>query len=215
MIKYKNILFDLDGTLIDSAPGIEESFYIAYLKVYNKECPNIITTLIGPPIDQVLTAVNGETNLEIINRFVDAFKQHYDTEGYKKSKLYGDVEMVLEALLKNKLNVFIATNKREKPTKLILEYLSIGKYFNEIYCPDMEEFKFKNKTDLIAHILKTKSLLFNETIMIGDTIHDSLAADENKLDFAFVEYGYGEYQNNKYKLKHIKQLISILKKQTV
>ena len=75
-MSYKNILFDLDGTLIDSAPGIEASFYIAYLKVYNKECPKIITTFIGPPIDQVLKAVNGETNLEITNRFVDAFKQH-------------------------------------------------------------------------------------------------------------------------------------------
>ena len=209
-MSYKNILFDLDGTLIDSAPGIEESFYIAYLKVYNTTCPKNITTFIGPPIDQVLKMINGETNLDIINRFVDAFKQHYDTEGYKKSKLYDDVEMTLEILVDNKLNVFIATNKRVKPTKLILEYLSIGKYFNDIYCPDMEEFKFKNKTDLIAHILKTNSLLFNETIMIGDTIHDGLAADQNKLDFALVQYGYGEYENSKYKLKNIKQLINIL-----
>ena len=46
--------------------------------------------------------------------------------------------------------------------------------------------------------------------MIGDTIHDGLAAYENKLDFAFVEYGYGEYQNSKYKLDNIKQLIYIL-----
>lgn len=209
-MSYKNILFDLDGTLIHSAPGIEESFYHAYLTVYNEECPQLITTFIGPPIDQVLTAVNGETNLEIINRFVDAFKQHYDIEGYKKSKLYDDVELVLEVLLKNKLNVFIATNKRVKSTKLILEYLSIVKYFNDIYCPDIEEFKFKNKTELIAHILKTNSLLINETIMIGDTIHDGLAADENKLDFALVEYGYGHHENYKYKFNNIKQILNIL-----
>jgi phosphoglycolate phosphatase len=209
-LSYKNILFDLDGTLVDSAPGIEASFYIAYLKVYNKECPQIITTFIGPPIDQVLKAVNGETNLEITNRFVDAFKQHYDNEGYKKSKLYDDVESVLEVLLKNKINIFIATNKRVKPTKLILDYLSIDNYFNDIYCPDILDLKFKNKTDLISHILKSNSLLLNETIMIGDTIHDGLAADENKLDFALVEYGYGQYENSKYKLNNIKQLINIL-----
>ena len=209
-MSYKNILFDLDGTLIDSAQGIEESFYFAYLNVYNKKCPQTIKTYIGPPIGQVLTSVNGEGNIDTINRFVESFKQHYDNEGYKKSKLYEDVESVLENLLKNKLNIFIATNKRAKPTKLILDYLSIEKYFKGIYCPDILEIQFKNKTDLIAHILKTNSLLFNETIMIGDTKHDGLAADENKLDFAFVEYGYGEYQNSKYKLNNIKQLINIL-----
>jgi len=209
-LSYKNILFDLDGTLIDSAQGIEESFYFAYLNVYNKECPKTITTFIGPPIDQVLTAVNGEGNLDIIKHFVDSFKQHYDNEGYKKSKLFNDVELVLEDLLKNKYNVFLATNKRLKPTKLILKYLSIDKYFKGIYCPDSLELQFKNKTDLIAYILKINSLLLTETIMIGDTKHDGFAADENKLDFALVEYGYGKCEKSKYKLNEIKQLINIL-----
>jgi phosphoglycolate phosphatase len=209
-LSYKNILFDLDGTLIDSAPGIEASFYFAYIKVYNTSCPKIITTFIGPPIDQVLTAVNGETNLEIINRFVDAFKQHYDIDGYKKSKLYEDVEFVLEVLLKNKLNVFIATNKRLKPTKLILKYLSIDMYFKGIYCPDILELQFKNKTDLIAHILNTNSLLLSETIMIGDTQHDGIAANENEIDFGLVEYGYGHHENYKYKFNNIKQILNIL-----
>lgn len=210
MFKYKNILLDLDGTLIDSAPGIEESFYIAYLKVYHTECPKNITTFIGPPIDQLLKTVNGETNLEIINLFVDVFKRNYDTEGYKKSKLYDDVELALEFLLKNKLNVFIVTNKRVKPTKLILEYLSIRKYFNDIYCPDILEIKFNNKTDLIAHLIKRNFLQSIETLMVGDTIHDGIASDENKIDFALVEYGYGHYDNYKYKFNNIKQIINIL-----
>jgi len=209
-LSYKNILFDLDGTLIDSAPGIEASFYFAYKKVYNTSCPQTITTFIGPPIDQVLIAVNGEANLEIINRFVDAFKQHYDIEGYKKSKLYEHVESVLEFLLKNKKNVFIATNKRVKPTKLILDYLSIDNYFNDIYCPDIFDKTFKSKTELIAHLLITNMLELPETIMIGDTLHDGIAAVENKIDFALVEYGYGEYEKSKFKLKDIKQLINIL-----
>ena len=209
-MSYKNFLFDLDGTLIDSAPGIEASFYIAYLKVYDTACPKNITTFIGPPIDQVLTAVNEETNIDTINLFVDALKQHYDTEGYKKSKLYDDVESVLEILFKNKLNVFIATNKRIKPTKLIMEYLSISKYFNGVYCPDSLGQNFENKTDLIAHLLKINLLELNETIMVGDTIHDGIAANENKLDFALVEYGYGQYEYCKYRFQNIAQIKKII-----
>ncbi len=207
---YKNIIFDLDGTLIDSASGIEEAFHFAYINVYNKPCQKIITSFIGPPIDQVLIEVNGETNLEIINRFVDAFKQHYDFEGYKKSKLYDDVELVLDVLSKKKFNLFLATNKRVKPTKLILKYLSIGQYFNDIYCTDSLELKFKNKTELIAHIINTNLLIPIETILIGDTNYDALAAEENKLDFAFVEYGYGEYVSPKYVLKDITQLLRFI-----
>ncbi len=209
-MRYKNILFDLDGTLIDSAPGIEESFNVAYLKVYNKDCPQAITTFIGPPIGQVLTAVNGENNINTINHFVESFKQHYDKEGYKKSKLYDGVVSVLDDLLKKKLNVFIATNKRLKPTKLILKYLSIEEYFKGIYSPDILELQFKNKTELIDYILKFNSLLFTETIMIGDTKQDGIAADDNKLDFVLAEYGYGKYEKSKYKLSNIKQIMNIL-----
>jgi phosphoglycolate phosphatase len=209
-LKYKNILFDLDGTLIDSAPGIEASFYKAYLKVYNKVCPKNISTFIGPPIDQVLTAVNGETNLETINRFVEAFKKHYDTEGFKKTRLYDDVEIVLDILLKNKLNVFIATNKRVKPTKLILEYLSISKYFNDIYCSDIVESKFKNKTELIAHILNTNYLELSKTIMIGDTMDDGISAYEKNIAFVFANYGYGKYDKFKFKINSIKELFDFL-----
>ena len=208
---YKNFLFDLDGTLIDSAPGIRASFNIAYQKVYDTECPKNIINFIGPPINQVLTTVNGETNLEIINRFVEAFKQHYDSEGYKKSKLYDNVEWVLETLFKSELNVFIATNKRLKPTNLILEYLTIEKYFSNIYCPDILDQNFKNKTELIGHILKYNNLELSETIMIGDTIYDGIAADENMIDFALIEYGYGEYYKSKYKIQNIKQLFETFK----
>ncbi len=209
-MRYKNILFDLDGTLIDSAPGIEESFYFAYIFVYKIDCPYIIKSFIGPPIDQVLTSLNGETNFNTIKRFVESFKQHYDKEGYKKSKFYDNVESVLEILVKKKLNIFIATNKREKPTRLILEYLSSSKYFTGIYCPDTEEKKFKNKTELVSHLLEKNNLQSIETIMIGDTMHDGIAAEDNKLDFALVDYGYGEYKKSKYVLNNINQLLNIL-----
>jgi phosphoglycolate phosphatase-like HAD superfamily hydrolase len=46
--------------------------------------------------------------------------------------------------------------------------------------------------------------------LIGDTLHDGIAAEANKIDFAIVEYGYGEYANSNYKFNIINQLLNIL-----
>lgn len=207
---YKNLIFDLDGTLIDSAPGIEDSFKKAYRAIYKQECQQSITSFIGPPIDQVLVKANGETNIETINLFVEEFKINYDEFGYKKSILYNGVEEVLSFLMANKLKVFIATNKRSKPTKLILNHLSINQYFLEVVCPDSFEVKFKNKTDLITNLIQRRNLITNETLMIGDTIHDGKAANSNQLDFALAEYGYGSHDNCSFRLNNLKKLLNIL-----
>jgi phosphoglycolate phosphatase len=167
-VKYKNILFDLDGTLIDSAPGIEESFFYAYKQIYKIDCPKNIRKLIGPPIDQVLVLINGEKNSSIINKFVEEFKCHYDNAGYKNSLLFDGVLNILEILSLNKnVKTFLVTNKRYKPTKLLLKYFLIEKYFCEICCPDSLEVKFTNKTDLVGNLLIRQGLRQNETILIG------------------------------------------------
>lgn len=208
-MKYKNILFDLDGTLIDSAPGIEESFHYAYKHIYKEECKKDIKSLIGPSIDQVLKSITLEDNVDIIKSFVNEFKNHYDSVGYLKTKLYPEVETVIETLLKNNLNLFIATNKREKPTKLILEHFSILSYFKEIYCSDSFDLSFSSKTELVTNLMKQQALLSCETLMVGDTIHDGTAANSNSLDFVLVEYGYGNYKFFKYKINNLSQLLNI------
>jgi len=210
-LKYKNILFDLDGTLIDSAPGIEESFFYAYKQIYKIDCPENIRKLIGPPIDQMLVFINGEKNISIINKFVEEFKYHYDNAGYKNSLLFDGVLSILEILALNKnVKTFLVTNKRYKPTKLLLKYFFIENYFYEICCPDSSEVKFTNKTDLVGNLLIRQGLGQNETILVGDTIHDSIAASLNELDFAFVDYGYGVCDNYQYLLTDINRLMNVL-----
>lgn len=209
-MKYKNILFDLDGTLIDSAPGIVESFSFAFNKIYGVACIKDIKSLIGPPIKEVLFAVNGETNSIIMNEFVEAFKLHYDTEGFKKSQLFENVSDVLKILNNEKLGLFIATNKRKLPTKLILDYLNLNQYFKGVYCPDSFENIFENKTDLIQNLLTSFALEKAETLFIGDTSHDGFAAVANGLDFALVEYGYGNYEDPTYRINNSIKIVNIL-----
>ena len=209
-MKYKNILFDLDGTLIDSAPGIVESFSFAFNKIYGVECYKDINSLIGPPINEVLYSVNGETDSTAIKEFVNAFKLHYDNEGFKKSQLFENVSEVLKSLLNYKLDLFIATNKRKKPTNLILDLLNLNQYFKGVYCPDSFELIFENKTKLVQNLLTSYTLEKSESLFVGDTSHDGIAAVANGLDFAFVEYGYGNYENPTYTINNINKIVNIL-----
>ncbi len=209
-MKYKNILFDLDGTLIDSAPGIVESFSFAFNEIYGLECSKDIKPLIGPPINDVLYSVNGETDSSVIKEFVNAFKLHYDNEGFKKSQLFENVSEVLKSLLSDKLELYIATNKRKKPTYLILDYLNLSQYFKGVYCPDSFELIFENKTKLVQNLITSFTLEKSESLLVGDTSHDGIAAVANGLDFALVEYGYGNYDSPTYTINNINKIVNIL-----
>ncbi len=209
-MKYQNLIFDLDGTLVDSADGIELSFSYAYFKTYDKELDGNITKFIGPPIDKVLFELNKETDQYKISTFINFFKSHYDEIGVNKSRYFAGVKETLE-LLKNKgVILFIATNKRYLPTNLILKRLELDQYFSDICCSDFPNMEFLNKSQMLNNLISKHNLIINETLMIGDTIHDSDAAINNKLNFAFVKYGYGVCINPTYSINNIKQLIKII-----
>lgn len=208
--KYSSIVFDLDGTIIDSVKGIESSFKYAFYNTYGKDLTQSIRSLIGPPIDQVLLKLNGEKDLFTINKFLHFFKEHYDLIGFKESVLFSGVNHTLKILTENGTRLFIATNKRYLPTQKILSWLKIEEYFASIYCADFPISKFSSKTEMLGSLIIDHCLIREEILMIGDTIHDSEAAINNSVNFAYVEYGYGDCQNPMFSLNSIKKVINIL-----
>jgi phosphoglycolate phosphatase len=187
----KNILFDLDGTLIDSYPGIQKAFDFAYKKIYNDKCTYDIRPFVGPPIKDIFAKISGETDQEKTLLFVQNFQKFYDTEFYKLSVLYNGVNELFEVLNEKKINLYIATNKRFIPTKLILEILNISRYFKKIYCIDNGSIFFADKTEMVAQIISEEGLEISETLFVGDTNHDFIAARNNNLNFIYANYGFG------------------------
>ena len=114
--KVEAVLFDLDGTVIDSYPGIQKAFDCAYFKIYSVTNQISIKPFIGPTMDRILVKVNGETDETRIEEFVRVFKVFYDTEYFKLSVLYKGMRVLLKDLYNRGIKLFIVTNKRQKPT---------------------------------------------------------------------------------------------------
>ncbi|MGJ0484904.1 MAG: HAD family hydrolase [Methylomicrobium sp.] len=84
----ENLIFDLDGTLIDSSNSILESFRGAFEEVGKEPVCPLKADIIGPPLREALCQLSGSSDSEELDRLATAFKAHYDTEGYKSPRSF-------------------------------------------------------------------------------------------------------------------------------
>ena len=122
-IPYNAVLFDLDGTLIDSSPSILSCFGRVLDEAGLQPLVPLSNSLIGPPLRQTLINLTGLTDNGQLNQLIERFKVYYDSEGYKASKVYDGIETILDHLVQSGISLAIATNKRRVPTLKIIEYL--------------------------------------------------------------------------------------------
>ena len=97
---------------------------------------------------------------------------------------------MLTTLLDKNINLYIATNKRDKPTKLIINNLKWVDFFTKIYSVDMNNQLFLSKSEMIKYILKNENLAPDNVVYVGDTDDDEAAAKSSKVDFQFAYWGY-------------------------
>jgi len=191
LLQVEAVLFDLDGTIIDSYPGIQKAFDNAYFTMYSVENKTSIKPFIGPPIPVILGKVNGETNDDKIEEFVKLFKNSYDTENFKLSVLYQGMKELLEDLRNKGIKLYIVTNKRQKPTELITKYLNIEHYFCALYCIDTNN-GYSSKAEMVKDVLVVEGLSSDKCVLIGDTYQDENSAKPNNITFIYAAYGYGD-----------------------
>lgn len=186
-----NIIFDLDGTLIDSSPAILSALQSA-LEQHAIE-PRLAMThkLIGPPLSELLPQLTGLRDEQELDQVAAAFKAIYDTDTYRSSAVFDGINELLQSLSPLAEQVFIATNKRQVPTQKIIDFLGWRHYLTATYSLDSVA-GLETKADLLAMILQKYRLDPGNTIYIGDTDSDYRAAKANGLEFIMVEWGYGQ-----------------------
>jgi len=191
MPRYPHILFDLDGTLIDSAPAILASFRDAFAQTGITPVRAIDASVIGPPLTETLQLLSGSADPALVARLAEAFKASYDSAGYKATAAYADVGALLAKLAGAGLRLSIATNKRIHPTRLILAHLGWSNFFNHVYALDLFTPRLPDKAAMIARLLADQAIAKDQAIYIGDRSEDGESADANGLPFIAVTWGYG------------------------
>jgi phosphoglycolate phosphatase len=191
----ENIIFDLDGTLVNSSPGILLCLNNVIKNKDIKPKVELNNKLIGPPLLDMMKIVSGIENIYKLEDLANDFKSCYDSKGYKKTILFDGITKMLAELISKNVKLFIATNKRDKPTKKIIKHLSLDEFFTSLYTVDMDKELFQSKSIMIATIIKNHKLDISKTMYVGDTNADALAAFENKIRYIMTDWGYSDLSN--------------------
>ena len=186
-----DILVDLDGTLIDSSPGILASFGRVLAAHGLAPVVPLEPSLIGPPLAVTLRQVSGTHDEALLARLVEAFKADYDTAGYLGTEVFPGVAAGLAQLAAAGARLFIVTNKRMLPTRRILEALGLAQFFAGIHTRDETEPPAASKAAVTKRILAHYGIDRGRACFVGDSDEDAAAAHENGLCFIHAAYGYG------------------------
>ncbi len=191
MSNYKYVLFDLDGTLINTAEGIRNSFIYAFNKM-NMEIPpeNELISFMGPPLEH--TFFNKGLIGDDIPKAVALFRENYRNTGIYECKVFDGIEHVLKKLKEAGKILIVTTSKVQYFAEQILRDNNISEYFDYVCGNDISSGR-DSKTKVIEYAFEVAKIKNkDEVIIIGDTKYDIEGAKNTGIKSIGAFYGYGE-----------------------
>ena len=189
----KAIIFDFDGTLVDSEKAIYECFQSITKHIAPERESYAKNLLIGPPLRDTASEILGPENQSQLDKFVELFIKIHDEQAIQHTQPYQNVTEVLKEIYAKNIPMAIATNKRLAPTKKLIGHFGWNEYFSSIECSNSRS-EMRNKDVMIQDIIN-QNKSFQGGYFIGDTVNDGLSANLNQLPFIKACYGYGQDQD--------------------
>ncbi|SDH55047.1 phosphoglycolate phosphatase [Rhodococcus triatomae] len=188
------LLFDLDGTLTDSAPGIHAGFRHALAAVgLPAPTQTQLDTVIGPPMMDTIRSLGLDE--ATARRALDAYLDRYDSIGWAENSVFDGIPAVLDTARDRGYRMAVATSKSERFAVRILEHFELADRF-EFIGGASDDGSRRAKKDVIAHSLTALGVPATAAsgrgvTMIGDRDHDILGAAHWGLASVFAGWGYG------------------------
>jgi phosphoglycolate phosphatase len=190
---YTAILFDLDGTIVDSAPGITATLAYTFETMgLPIPTPSELVAYVGPPILDSFRDRAGFT-AEQAQQALGIYRPEYLETGVYNATLYPGLAELLRAIHESPIPLSLATSKPELPATLILEHFGLASSFDIITGASADEVRSAKK-DVVAEALVRLAAIgadLSNPVMVGDRSHDVEGAAAHGIPTIFVEWGYG------------------------
>ena len=185
----KAVLFDLDGTLLDTTEGVLESAIFAAKKLGYEELPyETMLSFVGPPIQNSFIKWYG-CSQEKAQEAANVFRTYYKENALFKAALYPGLMDLLKELQMKDIKMGVATYKREDYAISILEHFGIAPFCITMHGAD--NFNKLTKADIVNICIDELGTKQSEVVLVGDTEHDALGAERAGVPFLGVTYGFG------------------------
>ena len=186
------VFFDLDGTLTDPKEGIVACLQYALSSLAIDIDDSIkLETFIGPPLRDTFRLLCKEDSL--VEKAVDLYRERFATTGIFENRLYDGIDECLEDLVGKVRHIYVVTSKPTVYAERIVEYFHLGDHFKHVYGSNLDG-SLGDKTELLAHVLRSEGIEPQDAVMIGDRKHDVIGAKNHGIRSIGVLWGYGSEQ---------------------
>ena len=190
-MEIKNILFDLDGTIINSEKGVTRCVVYALRKFGIEENNrSVLRKFLGPPLSDSFMRFYGFSP-EDAEKAVAYYRERYVPLGVHENEVYEGIRKLLSSLRKKGKRLYVATSKPEHFAKGILDELGLDQYFDGVYGSTLDESR-NTKDKVLAYAIEEIGLDKSTSVMVGDRFHDVEGAIANGLPCIGVLYGFGD-----------------------
>lgn len=191
--RYSVVLFDLDGTIADSAPGIVASLTETIGELgLPIPTPGELLEWVGPPLPDSFTEKLGLTG-PALERAMTAHRARYFTKGALDSTVFPGMHDILRRVHEAGIPSSLATSKPEAPATLMLDHFGLSGYLDVITGASADEVR-SAKADVVEEALRrleARGIDLSRPVLVGDRHHDVEGAAVHGVPTIFVEWGYG------------------------